>query len=93
MIRFNYFNQAGAFSRNEADGTYRVNREAFEQAIRDLSNRILTLQGDGNYEEVDAFVAEMGGVSEQLQAGLDRLASATIPVDIVIEQGVEVLGL
>jgi hypothetical protein len=93
MIRFNYFNQAGAFSRNEADGTYRVNREAFEQAISDLSNRILTLQGDGNYEEVDAFVAEMGGVSEQLQADLDRLASATIPVDIVFEQGVEVLGL
>ena len=93
MIRFNYFNQAGAFSRNEADGTYRVNKEAFEQAVRDLSNRILTLQGDGNYDEVDAFVAEMGGVSEQLQADLDRLASATIPVDIVFEQGVEVLGL
>jgi len=93
MIRFNYFNQAGAFSRNDADGTYRVNREAFEQAVRDLSNRILTLQGDGNYDEVDAFVAEMGGVSEQLQNDLDRLASATIPVDIVFEQGVEVLGL
>ena len=93
MIRFNYFNQAGAFSRSEADGTYRVNKEAFEQAVRDLSNRILTLQGDGNYAEVDAFVAEMGGVSKQLQNDLDRLASATIPVDIVFEQGVEVLGL
>ena len=36
---------------------------------------------------------EMGGVGPQLQADLDRLASAAIPVDIVFEQGVEVLGL
>jgi hypothetical protein len=93
MIRFNYFRQAGAFSRDEANGTYRVNRAEFEQAIRTLSHRILTLQGDGDYAAVDAFVAEMGGVSEQLQADLDRLAGAAIPVDVVFEQGVEVLGL
>jgi hypothetical protein len=42
---------------------------------------------------VDAFVAEMGAVSPQLQADLDRLAAAAIPVDIVFEQGAEVLGL
>jgi len=32
-------------------------------------------------------------VSPQLQADLDRLAAANIPVDIVFEQGSEVLGL
>jgi hypothetical protein len=93
MIRFNFFEQAGAFSRDESSGAYRVNRDAFEQAVRDLSQRILTLQGDGDYEAVDAFVAEMGAVSSQLQADLDRLAQAAIPVDIVFEQGSEVLGL
>ncbi len=93
MIRFNYFEQAGAFSRDEASGTYRVNVEAFEQAVQSLSRRILTLQGDGEYAAVDAFVAEMGNVSEQLQADLDRLGEAAIPVDIVFEQGTEVLGL
>ena len=30
---------------------------------------------------------------EQLQADLDRLAAASIPVDIVYNQGKEVLGL
>jgi hypothetical protein len=93
MIRFNFFEQAGAFSRDEESGTYRVNVEAFEQAVKDLSKRLLTLQGNGDYEAVDAFVAEMGSVPPQLQADLDRLASAAIPVDIVFEQGAEVLGL
>jgi hypothetical protein len=93
MIRFNFFEQAGAFSRDDAAGTYRVNLPQFEQAVNDLSNRLLTLQGNGDYEAVDAFVAEMGNVSPQLQADLDRLASQAIPVDIVFEQGASVLGL
>jgi hypothetical protein len=93
MIRFNFFKQAGAFSRDEATGTYRVNLPQFEQAVKDLSNRLLTLQGDGDYEAVDKFVSEMGSVGPQLQADLDRLASAAIPVDIVFEQGAGVLGL
>ena len=93
MIRFNFFEQAGAFSRDEASGTYRVNRAAFEQAVQDLSARLLTLQGNGDYAAVDAFVTDMGNVGPSLQADLDRLAEAAIPVDIVFEQGTEVLGL
>jgi hypothetical protein len=93
MIRFNFFEQAGAFSRDGASGTYRVNIPEFEQAVKDLSNKLLTLQGNGDYAAVDAFVAEMGNVSPGLQADLDRLADAGIPVDIVFEQGAEVLGL
>ena len=93
MIRFNFFEQAGAFSRDEATGTYRVNRAEFEQAAQSLSARLLTLQGDGDYAAVDAFVAEMGNVSPALQADLDRLSAAEIPVDIVFEQGTGVLGL
>jgi hypothetical protein len=93
MIRFNFFEQAGAFGRDEKTGAYRVNVAEFEQAVKDLSSRLLTLQGDGDYAAVDAFVAEMGNVGPQLQADLDRLAAAAIPVDIVFEQGAEVLGL
>jgi hypothetical protein len=93
MIRFNFFEQAGAFSRDEVTGTYRVNLPEFEQAIQALGKRLLTLQGDGDYAAVDAFVAEMGNVSPQLQADLDRLSAQSIPVDIVFEQGAGVLGL
>ncbi len=93
MIRFNFFEQAGAFSRDEASGTYRVNIPEFEQAVKDLSSKLLTLQGNGDYAAVDAYVAEMGNVGPSLQADLNRLSDAGIPVDIVFEQGTQVLDL
>jgi len=93
MIRFNFFEQAGAFSHDEATGTYRINLPDFEQAVKALSRKLLTLQGDGDYAAVDAFVREMGTVGPRLQADLDRLESSNIPVDIVFEQGADVLGL
>jgi hypothetical protein len=93
MIRFNYFSDAGAFSRDPDTGSYRVNVAEFEQAIKNLSNVLLVLQGDGDYDKVAAFVAERGNVGTQLQADLNRLAAISIPVDIVYQQGKEVLGL
>ena len=93
MIRFNYFSQAGAFSRDQVTGTYRVNIAEFETAIASLSNDLLVLQGDGDYAKVADFVATMGNKGEQLDADLDRLDSISIPVDIVYEQGPQVLGL
>ena len=93
MIRFNYFSNAGAFSRDPETGTYRVNVAEFEQAVRNLSNDILVLQGNGDYDMVAAFVAEKGNVGTQLQADLNRLDAISIPVDIVYQQGKEVLDL
>lgn len=92
MIRFNFFKEKGAFSRNE-DGTYKVNFDKMESAMKDLSNLILTLQGDGNYEGVSNLVSEKGIISPELQADLDRLSDANIPVDVIFEQGVSALGL
>jgi hypothetical protein len=93
MIRFNFFEQVGAFSRDEASGKYRINLPQFEQAIEDLGRTLLTLQGNGDYAAVNAFVTANASVSGQLQADLERLAAAEIPVDIVFEQGTEILGL
>ncbi|GMR15414.1 MAG: hypothetical protein BMS9Abin30_1042 [Gammaproteobacteria bacterium] len=93
MIRFNYFSDAGAFTRDAQTGTYRVNVTEFEQAVKSLSNDLLVLQGDGDYDKVAAFVAQMGNVGSQLQADLDRLDAIKIPVDIVYQQGREVLDL
>ena len=67
--------------------------EKLEEAMESLANKILTLQGDGNYDGVAGLVKEMGGIGEELQKDLDRLQEASIPVDIVFEQGADVLGL
>jgi hypothetical protein len=93
MIRFNYFSDAGAFSRDPDSGTYRVNVTEFELAIKNLGNDLLVLQGNGDYDAVVAFVAENGNVGAQLQADLDRLDAISIPVDIVYQQGKAELGL
>ena len=93
MIRFNYFSDAGAFTRDPASGTYRVNVKEFEQAITDLGHDILVLQGNGDYDAVAAFVDAKGDVSAELQADLNRLDAISIPVDIVYQQGKEQLGL
>ncbi len=92
MIRFNFFKEKAAFTRNE-DGTYIVNFDKMEFAMKDLSSLILTLQGDGNYDGVANLVATKGIIPEELQADLDRLGAASIPVDVVFEQGIEVLDL
>ncbi len=91
MVRFNFFREAGAFTRDPGTGTYRVNFDAMSRAIDDLSALILTLQGDGDYRGVDDLMREMGNVPPELQADLDRLDTLGIPRDIVFEQGVEVL--
>jgi len=93
MIRFNFFQQAGAFTRDQETGKYRVEVGPFERAVEDLSRTLLTLQGDGDYPEVDAFVKSSSRIGGQLQADLDRLSGANIPVDIVFEQGADILGL
>jgi hypothetical protein len=58
-----------------------------------LSERILRFQGEGDYDGVVAFMEEYGTIRPELQADLDRLAEEGIPVDIVWEQGLDVLGL
>jgi hypothetical protein len=93
VARFNFFQEMGAFQRDEATGTYQVDFEKTLEAMNSLSEKILTFQGNGDYDGVLAFMEEYGTIRPQLQADLDRLAEAGIPVDIVYEQGLDVLGL
>ncbi len=92
MIRFNFFKELGAFTREES-GQYRVNIDKLKIAMTELSRKILELQGNGDYEVARTFLDEKGFVGEVLKADLERVNRAGIPTDIVFEQGIEVLGL
>ncbi|HXV74429.1 MAG TPA: hypothetical protein VD713_06840, partial [Sphingomonadales bacterium] len=87
LLRFNFFEQEGAFSRDPATGAYRVELEKMQQAVNALSAKILRLQGDGNYQTAAAFVEEFGTLDPAIQQDLTRIEAAKIPVDIVFEQG------
>ncbi|MDG1755857.1 MAG: Zn-dependent hydrolase [Bacteroidia bacterium] len=92
MLRFNYFKDHNAFTRNN-NGSYSVNFDEMKEAIKGLSSLILRLQGDGNKTKVLEIMTKNGIIKESLQKDLDRLSKANIPVDIVFEQGLDVLGL
>ena len=93
MIRFNFFERAGAFSRDEVTGRYSIDVDKMQAAVEALSGEILTLQGDGDYDGAATMVRDLGVIGPRLQADLDRLSGAGIPIDIVFEQGVDVLRL
>jgi hypothetical protein len=93
MVRFNFFAEHGAFIRDAEKGTYSVDFERMQDAMAALSELLLTLQGNGDYEGAIRLMQEKGKVGPELQADLDRLTQADIPVDIVFNQGVAELGL
>ena len=92
MMRFNYFEREGAFTRQE-DGTYKVNFDKMKEAITSSVQQVLIIQGDGDYETAKELVDTEGVIKDHLQYDLDRINEANIPVDIVFEQGPEILGL
>ncbi|MEJ7556937.1 MAG: Zn-dependent hydrolase [Pedobacter sp.] len=92
MQCFNYFKEGGAFIRN-ANGTYKVDFVQFETAMNKLGGLILTLQGNGDKAAVEKAQKEKAIITTELQADLDKLTKKGIPVDIVFEQGVDVLGV
>ena len=93
MLSFYFFEEEGAFSRDAETGRYRVDFEKMQAAVDKLARRILTLQGDGDYDGAQALLAEKGFIREALQADLDRINASGIPVDIRFKQGAGVLGL
>ena len=92
MVRFNFFADRGAFSRDDR-GHYRVDMARMRKAVDELSAVLLRLQGDGDYAGVQKLVSELGVIRPALRADLDRLAARDIPVDVVFTQGKAVLGL
>jgi hypothetical protein len=91
--QLSYFAERGAFARDSATGRYRVDFAKMRVAVDSLGGLILRLQGDGNYDAVKQFMTQRGVVAPETTADLARLGTKRIPVDVVFEQGTDVLGL
>lgn len=92
LVRFNYFKEKGAFA-VDSTGKYHVDMDKMKDAIASLSNIILTIQGDGDYDKAGMMLQQYGNMDEELKSALKRIEEKDIPVDIVFEQGKEVMGL
>lgn len=86
IAAFNFLQQAGAFQRDAATGKYRVDFDKFQTGMNALTEKILTLQGNGDYAGVGAFQDQYGTISAELQKDLDRLKTKGITVDLVFDQ-------
>jgi len=92
MMCFNFFEKAGAFTRNEK-GFYTVDVAKMNEAMNQWASTILVFQGNGDYDGVASYRKENATINPQLQKELDGLKSANIPKDVVFEQGKNKLGL
>ena len=90
MLTFNYFQNEGAFVRNE-DGRYAIDFEKMKVAVEKLAGDILKHQGNGDYEVTKAWLGENCVIHPELQADLDRVNALGIPVDIYYNMGPQVL--
>jgi hypothetical protein len=93
MIRFNYFRQTGAFTRDEATGTYSIDFEKMKDAVVRLMQEIISIEATGDYEKAVKMISQEGSIQRQLQLDLNRLSLVDIPVDIIFDQGPDKLGL
>lgn len=91
MLTFNYFADNNAFE--YTNGTYKVNFENMKKAVEGLGGMILVYQGNADYEGVKKLIETKSVIPAGLQADLDRLKDANIPVDIVFTQGKSAMGL
>jgi len=90
MLTFNYFQNEGAFVRNE-EGRYAIDFEKMKVAVEKLAGDILQHQGNGDYEATKAWMGENCVIRPELQKDLDRVNASGIPVDIYYNMGPDVL--
>lgn len=92
MMRFNFFEDFGAYTRTD-DGYYIISEEKMTEAMNYLVDKIMAMQGDGDYDAAKAWIEADGNLRESLKRDLDRLNEGGIPVDIIFKQGMDVAGI
>ncbi len=90
MVTLSFLRERGAFTRDSA-GAYRVDFAAMRTAIAELAGMLLTIQGNGDHAAAGELLAARGVVPDEVRAALERADAKGIPVDLVFEQGMEVL--
>jgi hypothetical protein len=80
LMQLNYHRETGAFVYNPETQKFSIDMNRIKDSITEMAQKILILEGDGNYENAAAFIAKYGEVDSVIQGLLDSLTD--IPVDI-----------
>ena len=79
-LQFNYLSDEGGIKYNQAAGTFSIDPARIKDAVRKLTNEILTLQAEGSYEKAKALLDKYGVIRPEMQKALDKLGD--VPIDI-----------
>jgi hypothetical protein len=63
------------------------------KAVNELSNEIIVIQGNGDYDGAVKMMEKYGNMTKELKESLEKINQKNIPVDVVFEQGPKILGL
>ena len=85
MLRFHFFLEAGAFVYDEVSKTYGVNFEKMPEAIKALTDKILTIQYKGDIREAAVWIRRDAKLKSPLIENMGRLTEKGVPVDLVFE--------
>lgn len=79
-FQYNYFREVGAVAWLPEQERFEIDFAKLEQAISDLTGKIVMLQGDGNYDAAKAFLDKYLPLDNEAQTVLGNLDD--IPYDI-----------
>jgi hypothetical protein len=79
-MQFNYLTDEGAIEVDERTGTFSINDGKVKDAVRKLTNEILTIQAEGSYDKAKAMLDKYAVIRPPMQRALDRMQN--VPTDI-----------
>ncbi|MEM9619643.1 MAG: hypothetical protein AAF936_16955 [Pseudomonadota bacterium] len=79
-FQYSYFIEAGAVVWDEDAQKFRIDFDALEQAVRDLTRDIVVLQGNGDYDAAKAFLDQYVNLDANAEGVIASLTH--LPVDI-----------
>jgi len=79
-FQYTYFREVGAVKWLPEDGRFKIDFAKLEQAVSDLTGKIVVLQGNGNYDAAKAFLDGYAKLDTAAETVLKKLDD--IPYDI-----------
>lgn len=79
-MQFNYFTDEGAIKFDERAGKFSVDESKIRQAVRKLTNELLTIEAEGSYDKAKTILDKYAVIRPPMKGALDRLKG--VPVDI-----------
>jgi hypothetical protein len=79
-MQFNYFTDEGAINYNERTGKFSVDESKIRDAVRKLTNELLTIEAEGSYDKARAMLVKYAVIRLPMKSALDKLKD--VPVDI-----------